>query len=106
MLCACIGELHVAVAAEGVEGGFTRLHEVRPRAAVAVDARYNAGMVDVVVMADDAIHAGMIFVGKEDGRQARSRSGLQQQPAGSWNGKQGNDHDGGSGAHAPDRSRP
>jgi hypothetical protein len=57
----------VAVAAEGVEGGFRCLGQIGAGGAVAIAAAAETGLVYEVVMAGDAGDGRVLFVGEVEG---------------------------------------
>jgi hypothetical protein len=71
-------EVAVTIAAEHVEGGFTRLAQIRARASVTVETAGETRMVDEVVMAGDATDGSMIFVREIHMQRERCRRRLQQ----------------------------
>ncbi len=71
-------ELGVAIAAEFMEGGFQLLRQIFTCAAVAVITSAEAGAIDEVVMAGDAIDAAVIFMRKKSMQRGGGRGGPQQ----------------------------
>ena len=62
MFAGRLSQIGVAGAAEGVEGRFRCLGEVR--GLVAVEATADTRFVNEVVMTSDAVDGGVLFVGK------------------------------------------
>ena len=71
-------ECAVAIAAEFMKRRFRRLRQIRACAAMAVVAAAEAGLVDEVVMAGDAIDGSMILMRKKCVQRRGRRCGLQQ----------------------------
>lgn len=66
------GECGVAVAAEAVERRLARMGQIGASAPMAFDAGGRAGLVEIIVMASDAAHAGMAVMRKVDADRCRA----------------------------------